>query len=71
MKARYSTFHVDKERLTKFLNNRQGEIDEEMKRKRLEAKQEQQGEEERRLTELRLDKKSTSDVCGRKKLMQS
>ena len=71
MKARYSTFHADKERLTKFLNNRQEEIHEEMERKRLEVKQEQQGEEELRLTELRLDKKSTSDVCGRRKLMQS
>ena len=54
MKARYSTFLVDKEKLAKFLNNRQEEIDEEMERKRFEAKQEQQREEERRLTELRL-----------------
>ena len=53
VKARYSTFLVDKEKLAKFLNNRQEEIDEEMERKRLEAKQEQQQEEERRLTELR------------------
>ena len=53
MKARYSTFLVDKEKLAKFLNNRQEEIDEEMERKRLQAKQEQQQEEERRLTELR------------------
>ena len=54
VKARYSTFLVDKEKLAKFLNNRQVEIDEEMERKRFEAKQEQQREEERRLTELRL-----------------
>ena len=54
VKARYSTFLVDKEKLAKFLNNRQEEIDEEMERKRFEAKQEQQREEERRLTELRL-----------------
>ena len=53
VKARYSTFLVDKEKLAKFLNNRQEEIDEEMERKRLEARQEQQQEEERRLTELR------------------
>ena len=54
VKARHSTFLVDKEKLAKFLNNRQEEIDEEMERKRFEAKQEQQREEERRLTELRL-----------------
>ena len=54
VKARYSTFLVDKEKLAKFLNNRQEEIDEEMERKRFEAKQEQQREEERRLSELRL-----------------
>ena len=54
VKARYSTFLVDKEKLAKFLNNRQEEIDEEMERKRFEAKQEQQREEERRLNELRL-----------------
>ena len=54
VKARYSTFLVEKEKLAKFLNNRQEEIDEEMERKRFEAKQEQQREEERRLTELRL-----------------
>ena len=54
VKARYSTFLVDKEKLAKFLNNRQGELDEEMERKRFEAKREQQREEERRLTELRL-----------------
>ena len=54
MKARYSTFLLDKEKLAKFLNNRQEEINEEMERKRFEAKQEQQREEERRLTELRL-----------------
>ena len=54
VKARYSTFLVDREKLAKFLNNRQEEIDEEMERKRFEAKQEQQREEERRLTELRL-----------------
>ena len=52
MKARRSTFLVDKEKLGKFLNNRQEEIDEEKERKRLEAKQEQQREEESRLTEL-------------------
>ena len=33
LKARYSTFLVDKEKLAKFLNNRQEEIDEEMERK--------------------------------------
>ena len=54
VKARYSTFLVDREKLAKFLNNRQEEIDEDMERKRFEAKQEQQREEERRLTELRL-----------------
>ena len=53
VKARYSTFTADKERLGKFLNNRQEEIDEEMERKRLEAKREQQ-QEEHRLSELRL-----------------
>ena len=53
VKARYLTFLVDKEKLAKFLNNRQEEIDEEMERKRSEAKQEQQRE-ERRLTEMRL-----------------
>ena len=41
-------------KLAKFLNNRQGEIDEEMERKQFEVKQEQQREEEHRLTELRL-----------------
>ena len=54
VKARYSTFLVDREKLAKFLNNRQEKIDEDMERKRFEAKQEQQREEERRLTELRL-----------------
>ena len=54
VKARYSTLLVDKEKLAKFLNNRQEEIDEETERKRFEAKQEQQREEERRLTELHL-----------------
>ena len=54
VKARYSAFLVDKEKLAKFLNNRQEEIDEEMERKGFEAKQEQQRQEERRLTELRL-----------------
>ena len=54
VKARYSTFLVDKENLAKFVNNRQPEIDEEMERKQLEDKQEQQREEERRLTELLL-----------------
>ena len=53
VKARYSTFTADKERLGKFLNNREEEIDEEMERKRLEAKREQQ-QEEHRLSELRL-----------------
>ena len=54
VKARYSTFLVDKEKQAKFLNNRQEEIDKEMEKKRSEAKQEQQREEERRLTELHL-----------------
>ena len=54
VKSRYSAFTADKERLAKFLNNRQEEIDEEMERKRLEAKREQQREEEHRLSELRL-----------------
>ena len=54
VKARYSTFFLDKEKLARFLSNRQEEIDEEMERKRFEAKQEQQREEKRRLTELRL-----------------
>ena len=54
VKARYSAFTADKERLAKFLNNRQEEIDEEMERKRLEAKPEQQQEKEHRLSELRL-----------------
>ena len=54
VKARYSAFTADKERLAKFLNNRQEEIDEEMERKRLEAKREQQREEEHHLSELRL-----------------
>ena len=53
VKARYSTFLVDKEKLAKFLNNRQEEIDEEVER-RLEPKQEQQQEEECLLTELHL-----------------
>ena len=53
VKARYSTFLVDKEKLAKFLNYRQEEIDEEMER-RLEPKQEQQQEEECLLTELHL-----------------
>ena len=42
VKARYSSFLVDKEKLEKFFNNRQEEIEEEMERKRFEAKQEQQ-----------------------------
>ena len=42
VKARYSTFTADNERLAKFLNNRHEEIDEEMERKRLDAKREQQ-----------------------------
>ena len=54
VKARYSAFTAHKERLAKFLNNRQEEIDEEMERKRLEAKREQQREEEHRPSELRL-----------------
>ena len=54
VKARYSTFLVEKESLRSFLNNRREEIDEEIERKRFEAKQEQRREEERRLTELRL-----------------
>ena len=54
MKARYSTFLVDKEKLATFLTNRQEEIDEEMERQRLESKQEQQREEECLLTELYL-----------------
>ena len=54
VKARYSTFLVDKEKLAKFLNNRQEEIDKEMEKKRFETKQEQQREEEHHLTELRL-----------------
>ena len=54
VKARYSSFLVDKEKLEKFLNNRQEEIEEEMERKRFEAKQEERREEESRLTELRL-----------------
>ena len=33
VKARYSAFLVDKEKLAKFLNNRQEEIDEEMEKK--------------------------------------
>ena len=45
VKARYSTFTADNERLAKFLNHRHEEIDEEMERKRLEAKREQQREE--------------------------
>ena len=49
VKARYSTFLVDKEKLAKFLNNRQEEIDKEMERKRFETKQEQQREEEHHL----------------------
>ena len=54
MKARYSTFLADKEKLATFLTNRQEEIDEEMERQRLESKQEQQREEECLLTELYL-----------------
>ena len=53
VKARYFTFLVDKEKLAKFLNNRQEEIDEEMER-RLEPKQEQQREKECLLSELHL-----------------
>ena len=71
MKARYSTFRVDKEKLAKFLNNRQEEIDEEMERKRLEAKQEQQQEEERRLTELRSRQEEHKILCGRRKLIHN
>ena len=58
MKARYSAFLVNKEKLGKVLNNRQEEIDEEMERKRFEAKQEQQREEERRLTDNNSDSQS-------------
>ena len=54
VKARYSTFTADNERLAEFLNNRHKEIDEEMERKRLEAKRERHREEEHRLSELRL-----------------
>ena len=54
MKLRYSTFLVDKEKLAKFLNNRQEEKGEEMERQRLEPKQEQRQEEECLLTELHL-----------------
>jgi len=42
VKARYSTFLVDKENLAKFFNNRQQEIDEEMDKKQFKDKQEQQ-----------------------------
>ena len=47
-------FLVDKKKLAKIINNRQEEIDKEMKRKQLEAKLEQQREKECHLTELRL-----------------
>ena len=68
MKARYFTFLVDKEKLVKFLNNRQEEIDKEMERKRFEAKQEQQREEERRLTELRLQQEEQVRRMWQKKI---
>ena len=69
VKARHSTFLVDKEKLAKFLNNRQEEIDEEMERKRFEAKQEQQQEEESRLTELHL--RQEEHERDRRKLMHN
>ena len=65
VKARHSTFLVDKEKLTKFLNNRQGE----MERKRFEAKQQQQQEEESRLTELHF--RQEEHERDRRKLMHN
>ena len=52
VKATYTIFLVAKEKLAKFLNNRQEEIYKKMERKQLEAKQEQKQEEEHCLTEL-------------------
>ena len=69
VKARHSTFLVDKGKLAKFLNNRQEEIDEEMERKRFEAKQEQQQEEVSRLTELHL--RQEEHERDRRKLMHN
>lgn len=62
-------FLVDKEKLAKFVNNRQEVTDKEMERKQLEAKQEQH----RHLTELclRQELECTSDIYGRRKLMQN
>ena len=58
-------FLVEKEKLAKFLNNRQEEIYKKMERKQLEAKQEQQQEEEHRLTELCLrQEECTSDYVA-------
>ena len=68
MKARYSSFLVDKEKLEKFLNNRQEEIEEEMERKRFEAKQEERREEESRLTELRLRQEELERRMGQEEL---
>ena len=62
---------MDKEKLAKFLNNRQEEIDKEMERKWFEAKQEQQREEERRLTELRLRQEEHEWRMWQEKLMQN
>ena len=69
VKARYSTFVVDKQKLAKFLNNRQEETDEEMERKRFEAKQEQQQEEESCLIELHL--RQEEHERDRRKLMHN
>ena len=66
VKARYSTFTADKKRLGKFLNNRQEEKDEEMERKRLEAKREQQ-QEEHRLSELRLRQEEHEQLMWQEK----
>ena len=64
-------FHIScgQEKLAKFLNNRQEEIDEGMERKRFEAKQEQQQEEESRLTELHL--RQEEHERDRRKLMHN
>ena len=69
VKARHSTFVVEKQKLAKFLNNRQEEIDEEMERKRFEAKQEQQQEEESCLIELHL--RQEEHERDRRKLMHN
>ena len=71
MKARYSTFLVDKEKLATFLNNRQEEIDEEMERQRLESKQEQQREEEYLLQSSRCKSGSPTSNSGTKNLIQA